>query len=69
MHGVSLQLENKVALITGGSRGIGAETVRLFTASGSAGEAFSYQEGGGARPKHWWLSAVGRNAAGRSSRS
>ncbi|GAC1659838.1 MAG: 3-oxoacyl-[acyl-carrier-protein] reductase [Acidobacteriaceae bacterium] len=42
MNGVALSLEGKVALITGGSRGIGAACVRMFRQAG-AQVAFSYQ--------------------------
>jgi 3-oxoacyl-[acyl-carrier protein] reductase len=41
-QGVSLSLEGKVVLVTGGSRGIGAATVRLFRQAG-ARVAFSYK--------------------------
>jgi 3-oxoacyl-[acyl-carrier protein] reductase len=40
---VSLSVSNKVALITGGSRGIGAATVRMFTTAG-AKVVFNYQK-------------------------
>jgi 3-oxoacyl-[acyl-carrier protein] reductase len=40
--GVTLSLEGRTALITGGSRGIGAATVRLFRQAG-ARVAFSYR--------------------------
>jgi 3-oxoacyl-[acyl-carrier protein] reductase len=39
---VNLKLDNKVALITGGSRGIGAAVVRMFVAAG-AKVVFNYQ--------------------------
>lgn len=41
-RGVVLSLENRVAVVTGGSRGIGAAIVRLFTQAG-AKVLFNYQ--------------------------
>src|SRR5579875_3398786 len=42
VRGVRLSLEGKVALVTGGSRGIGAATVRLLRQAG-ARVVFSYR--------------------------
>ncbi|MGC9222949.1 MAG: SDR family NAD(P)-dependent oxidoreductase [Terracidiphilus sp.] len=59
---LSLALDGRVALVTGGSRGIGAETVRLLREAG-ARVAFSYHE---ARPRAEALAAEcgGADAAG-----
>ncbi|HLJ76390.1 MAG TPA: SDR family oxidoreductase [Acidobacteriaceae bacterium] len=50
MAGVALSIENRVALVTGGSRGIGVATVRLFREAG-ARVAFSYRTSGAAAEK------------------
>ncbi len=47
---VSLSLANKVALVTGGSRGIGAATVRMFVEAG-ARVVFNYQKAKAAAEK------------------
>ena len=41
--GITLSLKNKVAVVTGGSRGIGAATVKIFLAAG-ARVMFNYQK-------------------------
>jgi 3-oxoacyl-[acyl-carrier protein] reductase len=41
--GITLSLQNKVAVVTGGSRGIGAATVKMFVAAG-ARVMFNYQK-------------------------
>ena len=43
MNGVSLSLKDRVAIISGGSRGIGAATVKMFVAAG-AKVVFNYQK-------------------------
>ena len=47
MSGVVLSLEGKIALVTGGSRGIGAATVRMFRQAG-ARVVFSFEKAQGA---------------------
>jgi 3-oxoacyl-[acyl-carrier protein] reductase len=42
-NGITLSLRNRVAVVTGGSRGIGAATVKMFVAAG-ARVMFSYQK-------------------------
>jgi 3-oxoacyl-[acyl-carrier protein] reductase len=49
-YGVSLDVSGKVTLVSGGSRGIGAATVRLFVRAG-AKVAFSYEKNAAAAEK------------------
>lgn len=49
-RGVALTLEDRVAVVTGGSRGIGAAIVRMFTQAG-ARVVFSYQKAGATAEK------------------
>jgi len=55
--GVELSLAGKVALVTGGSRGIGAATVRLMRQAG-ARVVFSYRAAGGRR-QGWVIGCAG----------
>lgn len=43
MNGIALSLEGRTAVVTGGSRGIGATTVKMLVAAG-ANVAFSYRQ-------------------------
>src|SRR6266567_1409415 len=55
---VALSLEGKIALITGGSRGIGAAAVRMFVQAG-ARVAFNYQKAKG--PAEQLVKELGEN--------
>ncbi len=61
--GVSLSLEGKVVLVTGGSRGIGAAAVRLFRQAG-ARVVFSYRSAE-AQAKELVEACGGEELAGR----